>query len=319
MSFTTNVFDDAGQLVATTDANSHTTQYVYDDAGRRVATIDALQHATLSEYDDSDRQVSMIDSNLRTNSYVYDDAGRMTSTIFPDGTSQSTTYDLLGRKTFETNQTLVVTAYGYDPVGKLVAVTNALGTTVQAVTRYIYDEVGNLVTQLDANQYQTKFEYDAMGRRTKRTLPDLKYESNIYSLQSSSPPGASTLRVQHTDFNFMTTTTDYDAMGRLLLKTPDASLPQAARVPVQFTYYPATGLRSIMSDASGLTTYIYDTMDRLTNKAHQLVGGLAIGTIEYKYDLVGNVLSIVSDHGVGGPAGISLTYHWDELNRLSQV
>ena len=44
-----------------------------------------------------------------------------------------------------------------------------------------------------------------------------------------------------------------------------------------------------MTDASGTTTYTYDTMDRLTSKA------TPEGTLSYTYDAAGNVASMSSN------------------------
>mgnify|MGYP002085240852 CR=1 FL=1 len=54
-------------------------------------------------------------------------------------------------------------------VGRLISVTDALNK----VTTYAYDEVGNRISQTDANTPPrvTRFEYDELGRETKRILP----------------------------------------------------------------------------------------------------------------------------------------------------
>jgi RHS repeat-associated protein len=161
-----------------------------------------------------------------------------------------------------------------------------------------------MTNRIDGALRETTFEFDFMARRTKTTLPDSKFETNTYLIVNNK------LQIQHTNFNGKLTTLDYDEMERLVSKTPDGSLPPVARVPVQFTYYPATGLRHTMTDASGTTTYQYDGMGRLTNKHHSVVGEL-----NYTYDKAGNVLTIKSSHA----NGVSLTYHWDELNRLTQL
>src|SRR5439155_4085831 len=59
------------------------------------------------------------------------------------------------------------------------------------------------------------------------------------------------------------TTYIYDNLNRVLSRTPDATTNEPA---VSFTYT-ATGKRQTMTDASGTTTYAYDSMDRLTQKA----------------------------------------------------
>jgi YD repeat-containing protein len=45
----------------------------------------------------------------------------------------------------ETNQTTFVSLFGYDGLGRLTAVTKAMGTTNEIVTRYEFYEASNLV------------------------------------------------------------------------------------------------------------------------------------------------------------------------------
>ena len=64
-----------------------------------------------------------------------------------------------------------------------------------------------------------------------------------------------------------------------------------------------------MTDQSGTTTYGYDSMDRLTSKA------TPEGTLSYTYDAAGNLQSMTSNHA----NGVSATYSYDDLSRLSTV
>ena len=77
---------------------------------------------------------------------------------------------------------------------------------------------------------------------------------------------------------------------------------------MSFTYT-ANGLRQTMSDVSGSTTYGYDNRNRLTQKQ------TPFGTFTYSYDNASDVLSIASSNANGE----SLTYTYDQLNRLSTV
>ena len=69
-----------------------------------------------------------------------------------------------------------------------------------------------------------------------------------------------------------------------------------------------TGKRASMTDASGTTTYSYDSLDRLTMKA------TPEGTLDYTYDAAANLASMTSSDG-----NVSVNYTRDELNRLSAV
>jgi RHS repeat-associated protein len=64
-----------------------------------------------------------------------------------------------------------------------------------------------------------------------------------------------------------------------------------------------------MTDASGSTTYTYDTRNRLLTKA------TPEGTLTYTYDASGNVASIDSSNA----NGTSVSYGWDAANQLQTV
>jgi RHS repeat-associated protein len=110
------------------------------------------------------------------------------------------------------------------------------------------------------------------------------------------------------DYNAKTTTYGYDELNRLQTKTPDAYFTPRGDAQVSFTYT-ATGKRQSMTDASGTTIYTYDSMDRLKTKQTPQ------GTLTYSYDAVGNLTSMVSSN----VNGISVSYIYDELNRLKTV
>jgi RHS repeat-associated protein len=211
----------------------------------------------------------------------------------------------------------VQTGYGYDAAGQLTYVTNACGTGVQTITHYTYDELGQLLKQFDANQdgagspKATAFEYDFIGRRVTRTLPGNQSETFGYSVTVGH-----TLQIAHVDFNGQTTTIDHDPMGRVLTKKVGTS-PQVTMLTL--AYDPLTRQRASMVDPSGTTSYTYDdNTGRLMKKSHLLLDNTtALGDLNYTYDANGNVLTVQSSHS--GSGGLSLTYHWDALNRLVQV
>ena len=290
---TSSAYDPAGQMISSTDARGNVTTNEFNAAGRRSKVTDALGHITTFAYDQVGNQLSMTDANGNSVQFTYDNNSRHTRTTYPDATFDSVSYDALGRMIAKTDQAGKITQFGYDPMGRLIKVTDALGQ----ITVYTYDEFGNRLTQTDANGHTTRFEYDMLGRRTKRTLPLGMFETMQYNAAGN--------LLSKTDFNGRTTMYAYDAGNRLLSKVPDPSLSQPA---VSFSYT-ATGQRSSMQDASGITTYTYDSRDRLLTKA------TPIGTLTYTYDAAGNLASINSSN-IGG---VSVDYAYDALNRLATV
>ncbi|HEY0367410.1 MAG TPA: RHS repeat-associated core domain-containing protein, partial [Pyrinomonadaceae bacterium] len=107
------------------------------------------------------------------------------------------------------------------------------------------------------------------------------------------------------DFRGKQTSYDYDSMNRLIRKTADASLAEAV---VTYSYTP-DGQRASMIDASGTTSYTYDSRHRLLSKQ------TAQGTLAYSYDPAGNLASMVSSN----TNGASVSYTYDAVNGLQTV
>ncbi len=292
-SFTTTTYDAAGQVLTTADPRGNVTRYVYDDAGRRTKVSNALNQQTTFAFDANGNQLSVTDALGRTTSFEYDANSRRTKTIYADNTFDSVAYDALGRTVSKTDQAGKTTQFAYDALGRLTKVKDALNQE----TTYTYDEIGQQLSQTDASGHTTRFEYDQLGRRVKRILPRGETETYAYddggNLQSK------------TDFNGKLTTFTYDVMRRLRSKVPDASLNQPT---ISFTYN-ANGQRSVMTDASGETTYAYDLRNRLASKQ------TPFGNLSYTYDESGNLLTTHSSNAHGA----SVDYNYDALNRLDRV
>ena len=302
-----NSYDTAGRLVNITQsavtpgagmspATTVTlmTRYFYDAAGRRTAITNALSQGTRLGYDANGNQTSMVDALNHTNAYVFDALNRQTKVIFQDNTAESYGYDGLNRKVAVTNQASIVTRFGFDVLGRLAAVTNAFGTSQQMTTRYVYDEVGNLLQQIDSLNRTNLYTYDALGRRTKETQPGLQAQTFGYDAVGN--------LIRQTNFNSLVITNQYDALNRLTNKA------SVNGYKITFAYSP-TGQRTNMTDASGTTSYTYDSRDRLLTKT------TPAGALTYTYDGFGNQATVQSSTA----SGVSITYAYDSLNRLTNL
>src|ERR1043166_2934890 len=168
------------------------------------------------------------------------------------------------------------------------------------------------MTQTDANNHTTRFEYDKLGHWIQRKLPGNQSELFLFDAVGN--------MTKHTNFDGKITQMDYDVLNSLLRKIPDSSLGQPT---ISFTYIP-TGERAILTDASteagAHTQYNYNQWHRLETKVISNAGR-AGGTDElrYEYDLSGNVTRIYSIHTQGGAGYTDLKYQWDALSRLTNV
>ncbi|HET8891811.1 MAG TPA: PKD domain-containing protein [Candidatus Angelobacter sp.] len=298
---TQTVYDAYGHAITSINELGNATHYGFDDAGHRTSMTDALGHVTNFAYNAIGNQVAVTDAESRVTQYVYDGLNRRVKTIYPDQTTASITYDALGREISQADQAGKVTQYGYDPLGRLTSVTQSLNGA-SLTTTYAYDELGNRIAQTDANGHVTSFAYDQRGRRTSRNLPLGMTELYGYDAAGN--------LLSKQDFNGHTTTYQYDTMNRLTKKSADAFFVQNAIGAAQIGFtYTATGRRLSMTDASGISSYAYDTRDRLLTKT------TPFGTLTYTYDVAGNILSLNSSNA----GGASMTYTYDVLNRLDSV
>jgi RHS repeat-associated protein len=271
-----------------------TTSYFYDAAGRRTVVKNALNQGTTFAYDANGNQTNVVDALNHANTYIFDALNRQTKIIYADTSTESYGYDGLNRKIAVTNQANIVTRFGFDVLGRLVAVTNAFGTSQQMVTGYAYDEVGDLLQQIDGLNHTNTYTYDALGHRTKETMPGTQAQMFGYDAVGN--------LIRQTNFNSIVITNQYDALNRLTNKA------SVNGYKITFAYSP-TGQRTNMTDASGTTSYTYDSRDRLLTKT------TPEGTLTYTYDGFGNLATIQSSTA----SGVNVNYHYDALNRLIGV
>lgn len=361
-SITRTAYDAAGRVQFTMDTRGTITEYIYDVAGRRTKTRLAktpltgnLDEATLTSpsaaveteygYDPNGNQKWVEDGLGRRTEFEYDAMNRLVATRFPLTVGQTvqaerrTRYDQLGRRVLEMDEAGVLTGYGYDALGRLISVTNDFSGSDPLITQYGYDSFGNLVSQTDARSQTTTFGCDALGRRTRRVLPDAtSYEAIAYSKQQVSGLSAYVLRKVVRDFRGRTLTFDYDLCDRLLKLTPSATdssgqnVALSERTTVDYTYTPS-GHRALVSQSGGTARdvrYAYDTSGRLRVKE------TPEGTLTYSYDAAGAVTRISARTSYGNWQGPPFSfealtqesvdenqpewnYQYDSLGRLVKV
>jgi RHS repeat-associated protein len=321
---THNVYDAAGRLTSVTQAfgtpDAATTSYTYYDDGRKHTETDPLNHTSTYNYDAAGRLTSTVNALSNTTAYGYDNAGNPTKVTDPNNRITTSEYDARRRLQRTIYQDTTTTQYGYDGPGNLTSVTDQAGKVVQYTydamnqlqsviqtpspspnpqyaTLYGYDPKGNLSTLTDANTHATQNVFDNLSQLKTETMPAGQTQTRNYDAAGN--------LTSLTDYNGKTTTYTYDVLNRLLSKVPDPSLSEPT---VSFTYT-ATGKRASMTDASGPTNYTYDNLDRLKTKANPQ------GTLTYTYDAAGNVASMTSSN----INGISVSYTYDSMNRLSTV
>ncbi len=148
-----------------------------------------------------------------------------------------------------------------------------------AVTAYTYDRLGNLTGVTDAAGNQTTISYDGLGRKTQVVDPDTGTWTYGYDALGR--------LTSQTDAVGNRLTFSYDLIGRLTQQqgTPPGG---SASTLATHTYDAggaaahALGRRTALTDASGSTTWAYDSRGRVTSQTQTILG--ATYTTGWRYD-----------------------------------
>jgi RHS repeat-associated protein len=298
-----------------TDPLSYTTQASTDELGRTTWTVDARGYSSRSLYDTTGLRAS---ENLAGKISVVevDGLGRPVRQIanYQDGVvdasdgahrdlTTETIYDVGGRMLRQIDPMGRVTAYQYDLQDRLIAVTeNVSGPSGCAespcdiITRYRYDRVGNRTAVVNALNHARTFTYDAADRMLTQTdavsgTSSWTYDRAGRVTQSTDARGA----------NYAVSYL-YDGMDQVYqISSPGLSTPITAT-------YDAGGRRTALGDATGVTTFQSDPLDRLV-----AVNAPQTGLVQYGYNARGERTQLTY------PDATSVGYYYDPDGRLIAI
>jgi RHS repeat-associated protein len=293
-------YDPQGNIESITDPLKRISKYEYDNAGDRTVEIDPEGDKRTWGFNEDSQETSTVsprghvegaeEAKYRTTT-ERDAQGRPLKVTDPLGHETKTKYDGNGNPEVKTDPEGHETTYTYDADNELTKVKEPNGT----VTETGYDGAGQVVSQTDGNKHTTKYErnvleqisevVDPLGRKT---LEEYDAAGNLTTL---------------TDPLKRTTTNKYDSANHLLEATYSDGKTHAV------TYeYSSNGDRVKMTDGTGVTTYQYDALDRLTETkdGHGNTAG-------YEYDLANEVSKITY------PNAKAVTQTYDGAGRLKTV
>lgn len=315
-------------------------RYDYDSNGRLLSHEDALGNDTFYGYDQWSRQnkvtypstiaydasgnVTTVASAIAT--ITYDDLNNKVKSTDAEGYAIEETYDKLGRvltkkEAKKSGASLSPLAnYAYDYAGNVVSASDSLAPT--NTTSYAYDILGHLTSVTNAKSEITRYQYDAIGNLKLITYPDTKTLVKEYDaigrLIKSKDANGKIEKFFYDKNNNQTRTLDRNSVWfkntynnrNFLTKreiTNSAGTPIASEEVIEFGYDKA-GKRTIMSDATGQTSYGYAADGSLISVTFP-----DLRKMQYDYDAAGN-RSAMTD-----PFGYNSYYKYDSKNRLSAV
>ncbi len=294
----TYTYDSNGLLTRVTGPRTDVTQattYAYGSQGDLTQVTNALGQVTrITAYDANGRPLSVTDPSGLVTTYTYDPLSRLTSRD-RGGLTTTYTYDGVGNLTSVTLPGGVTYTYTYDAAHRLIRIADATGDSI----RYTLDAMGNRIkTQyLDAGG-QVSYTHRQVFNALDRLYQDIgaANQTTTYAYDANGN------QVQRTDPLGHTAAWAYDALNRVRQVT------DALNGITTYTYDPTDALVSV-TDPDGNTTT--DTNDGFGN--HTRVQSPDSGTSTDTYDAAGNRLTHTDARG------ITLTYTYDALNRLTHV
>jgi RHS repeat-associated protein len=297
----TNVYDTAnGALLSVKSPTGATLSFAYD-ALDNVKTVTYPDAGVLTNFYDAANRVNGVGlpSGLRVTN-AFDAAGRLqTRQILSGGTPVDTAafshnandtvitvsnvagltlngLDAAGRLVSITCPTTASAGFQRDLLNRITTITNKASSGGTAyLTRYAYDAVGNVTNIVDPWGGNTRLEYDQVGRRTKRTLP------NGF--------------VTEWQYNWK------DQVTNITHRTSGGTV----RARIRYERLAGGEPSKMMRDDNGSHSYVvlgYDTALRLQSEAYYSggtngAGGTLGETITYSYDANGNRTKIVNAGG----------------------
>ncbi len=286
-------YDPLGQIVEAKDDKNNVTRVAYDNLGRRTVVDSPDAGRTETVYDLASNPVARITPNLRAQrkQITYDyDFNRLKSITYPDfpGNNVSYTY---GGPGASHNRAERITAVS-DGSGKEELFYGKLGEITTEIKTIASDTQGASTNSPEV--YTTRHTYDTFGRLQNLTYPDgevltYRYDSGGQVRQATGEKGGYT----------------YDYVKRLEYdKFEQRAFVEAGNnIRTRYTYQP-------------------DNLRLQSLQAGKGAGNL-FQNLTYKYDNVGNVLSLSNDVPVppasqfGGPS--TQTFAYDDLYRLTSA
>jgi RHS repeat-associated protein len=306
----------SGQLATSLQPNGHQTSYSYDSAQRLTGwadnrgasgsyTLDAIGNRTAESIKNSAGAVAWqtVRSINSVNRVVSETVGTAGSLV-----SNGMAYNANGDLVQDINGLGQSTSYGLDGLKRLAAITNAQNATAQMS----YDKLDSVVAASDFKGMVTSYDRDAFGA-AKQTFSD---DAGLQIAQYD----ALGLPASVTDALGQATSIQRDLLGRptLITYADDANSATARTTTIANDNTTTNiGYAGIITDPAAKTTYIRDTLGRVTRKT-QLLTSAASSVVNTTYVAAGTA-------GAGQLASISypnggvLSYVYSATGQLSAL
>ena len=314
IAWNTTKYDDTGRAVERRNAAGAVVQYSYD--GLTTTVTDPMGNTSSTVVDMLGQTVKSIDAKSGTVTYCYDVNGNCTEVKGPR-TLIATEYDEAGNRTKLDDPDLGTYTYTYDAYGNMTSETSEGGTTT-----FTYDVAGRPVKE-ERPDFTYTYEYDTrrkglLSRKACSNGNGVEYSYDAYGRETEA----------RETIHGSTFVTSRKYTSNLL-----SSVTYPSGLTVGYTYSDNGTINEVHNASDGKSYWKADKRNARGQTLLATLGnGLAVNTrynalgaimdikscnvldTGYKYDLNNNVTS--KDDRCGG---LSFSYGYDELNRLTSV
>lgn len=266
---------DSSFLEYTYDAAHRLTEIEDSEGNRIVYTLDAMGNRTSENLYDPSSALT------QTRTRVFNTLNQLWKEIGAAGTAAVTTtfsYDDEGNQTDIAAPLSRNTSQDYDELNRLTQVTDPLS----GVTHYGYNALDQLISVTDPRSKVTSYTYNALGDLKQQVSPDTGTTTNTYDSGGNVATS--------TDARSKTATYTYDALNRVAsVSYPDQT--------ISYTYDSGTnqkGRLTQVSDASGSTSWSYDTHGRVLSRQQSMGVTKTLGNA---YDSAGRLQTLTLPSG----------------------
>lgn len=315
-------YDKASRMTSATDALGRVISFTYDNNDLLTSTTDADNNKTSFEYDKNDNLTSITNAKGGVTSMSYDNATDWLTSVSFAGATKQYSYNSDGTLDYFTKPNGVIVEYSYDDLGRL---------TNDHVNDYSYDnklrlssvsdngksisfsyDGFNRITGTSGSGHNNTYSYDKNGNCTSVNNTTYGYDK-LNRLTSVSFSGKTITYSYRKDSklssvsypNGMTTSYEYDAVGRLTDKTTKLkngavvagytfTLDKVGNIVKQTATEPYSEMKLTNENIS----YTYNSGNRITKA----------GNISFSFDANGNTTQRGSE-----------SYSWDIKDRLTQA
>jgi len=303
---------DVGGVVQQQVAYSSTTQWAFPDSVTSGPST-GPQLTNAATYNSNTGLVATsTDANTQVTHYTYDTLRRLTDVQRPDSTHLGYAYDDVNKTVTLTNpvqgtdverQITYLDALGRVYKGAIADVNNATYSIVESQ----FDTLGRAYKTSNPHnstpQYWTEVDMDALGRVTKKLLPDA---TNQLTYSYGVADGNAAVTIQ--DPAGHQSKQESDALGRLVaVYEPDVNNSNSLTIATNYTYNVLNG-RTLVTQGAETRTSVYDSLRRTTS-----VTMPETGQVQYQYNSFDQITQRTDARGV------ITTYSFDTLNRPYQV